>query len=391
MRKIILFLATFLIALVIQSVIWQNFDYLDEKIWADEARYIYTGDKEAFNPLVGYGHPGGPPLIITIFANVAFGVSYEDGMAGSVALLNALMIAGCTLVAYMLRPNSIWWIITAGTLMLNRLYPGATPPSGIIAPLIALLFLLGLWLYEQASRVTWPAIIMFGGLIGLGVATRSDITPAMAAPLMLLLLPRIGWKRTAVAAGTAAIVFTATNPFMWIMSPWQHLYDLFYEIHYHYANYKETHLPLLSVFLISPLSLISIGLAMAAIMMRRKMRPAVATPYLILMLVLTVALTIILMTARSQAQRYYFPLAFLWETFLPLFILHLLPRVKFSFLVTSAEHARARRLIAVALAAFLIVSQAVLIIHLYFLPQVIFVCQPQPNRWLFCEAKTKNL
>src|SRR5436190_16211555 len=232
MNKPLLFLTTFAIALIIQSLIWRNFEYVDKQIWTDEARFVQTVNPEAFNKLVGYGHPGGPVIEATIAAHMLFGVSYEVALSGSLAVLNAFIIAACALMCYILRPNTMWWFIVAGTLAVNRLYPNSTPPSGVIAPLIVLLVLLALWLYEKAGQAKTSNILLFGAIIGIAGATRSDITPAMTVPLLLILYPRLGLKNIGLIILTAAMAFWITDPFMWIMSPFQHIWDLITEVTY---------------------------------------------------------------------------------------------------------------------------------------------------------------
>ena len=384
MNKSLLFLGTFAVALIIQSLIWRNFEYVDKQIWTDEARFVQTVNPEAFNKLVGYGHPGGPVIEATIAAHMLFGVSYEIALSGSLAVVNALIIAACALMCYMLRPNTIWWFIIAGTLSVNRLYPNSTPPSGVIAPLIVLLVLLALWLYEKAGQAKTSNILIFGAIIGLAGATRSDITPAMTLPLLLILYPRLGLKNIGLIILSAIISFWLTDPFMWIMSPFQHVWDLITEVTYHYKDYPATHISPLAVLLVSPMAFISMIIAIISITQKKKLPPAIPTPFLVTLLITTIIITAVLLTARSQAPRYFFPLAFIWETLLPLFILQLLPYIKFSFLTTEKQQQKGRRLSAIVLATILIAGQAVLLIHLYFLPEVIFVCPQETNRWLFC-------
>ena len=384
MNKPTLFLGTFFVALIIQSLTWRNFEYIDKQMWIDESRYIQTGDAEAFNRRTAYGHPGGPPVIINMLAHSLLHTSYEHGLAGSLALLNAAAIAACATICYILRPQTLWWLAAAGTLTCSRLYPASTPPSAAISPLIVLIFLLALWLYEKASQVKGSHILILGATIGIAAATRTDITVAVAAPLMLLLAPRIGWKKITGTAVFAAIFFTLGNPFMWIMSPLQQVVDLFWQIQYHIVDYPATPIGLASVLLISPLAIMAIGIAVVMVLQRKKVPSSIPVPYLLTMIVITIGISIILLNARSQAPRYFFPFAFLWETFLPLFILELLPHIRFNFLAHAKDQAKAQQIAAMGVVSIVLLGQAILLIQLYFLPQVIFTCPPQGNRWINC-------
>src|SRR5690349_14437358 len=83
-----IWLGTFMVAIFIQTLMWHNFDYVDKTMWGDEAHFLEVHDPEAFNPLVAYGHPGGPPLVFTIAAHHLFNLTYTDALSGSLALLN---------------------------------------------------------------------------------------------------------------------------------------------------------------------------------------------------------------------------------------------------------------------------------------------------------------
>ena len=377
MKKSLVFLASLLTAMVVQSFIWSNFEYPDKYMWVDQARYIATKNPEAFNKFTAYGHPGTVVVEIAIIAHYLFDIPYVTASNGGLAIFNSFTIAACITLCFILRPKSTWYLVAGSLLVFNRLFMASTPPTAAASPLVVLLFLITLWLYEHAKKMrTWP-FVFWGIVAGLSASSRTDITGVIALPLLFFMAFHLSWKKIAILVSTSALAFYISNPFMWTR-PFGHMYDLVAEVHMHYADFYAIHLSLWAVLLISPLAIISIALAILIIFKRKRIPPVIAPQFLILMLAITAGISAILLTARLQSQHYFFPLAMMWETFLPLFILELLSRITSSVL---------RRLIIITIITLLIGAQITLIIHMFFLPEIIFIC-PKNSHYLFCNATT---
>lgn len=387
MKKSLVFLLALFVAFIGQGFIWTHFEYVDKSMWVDQARFIATRDPQAFNKLVAYGHPGTVAVEIAIIAHKLFGVSYTAASNGSLTVLNSLVIAVIITLCYELRPQNMWYVVVGGLLIFNRLFPASTPPTAAASPLIVLLFLVTLWLYENTKNIRSWQLVFWGIVAGLSASSRTDITGVVALPLLLFMFPRLGSKKVALMVASAALTFYITDPFMWAR-PLGHMYDLVAETHLHYANFTPSHLTLPAVLLISPLAILSIGFALVFLFGKKKLPHVLAPKFIIMMLVLTVGIGTILLTAKFQAQRYFFPLVMLWETFLPLFLLELLSYITFSFLPSGDKQVRARRLAKIAVVTLLVGGQVTMLIHLFFIPQVIFVCPPTANRWIFCVVAT---
>lgn len=315
---------------------------IDSGMWGNEAKYVLLHDSREFDFLQAYGHPGGPIIEGTVVLSSLFNFSYENSVLIFVTLFDSLIIAGICALALTLRKKSLWWIAVFGTVVLNRLYDSATPPTAVATVLVVFLCLLTLYIIENKERM-W-SLALWGGISGLAAATRADIGVFSSAVFLLLLLPSVGWRKIALIIGEAILVFVALDPFMWFM-PIRHIQDLIFKMVYHYAEFAPNHLNL-SLFIVATLlSLISMFLCIQFLLLRKKMSLPLPPFFMGALLLMTGVLYTIFFTSHYQAIRYFLPTIFIWELFLPLFIFSLIDHTQFSFAGGAGYQFRVRKIL----------------------------------------------
>jgi hypothetical protein len=75
------------------------------------------------------------------------------------------------------------------------------------------------------------------------------------------------------------------------------------------------------------------------------------------LIALTMTLYVVFLTARYQAVRYFIPIVFIWQAFLPLMLFDLVSCLRFSSLSTETVRARARQFCAALVVLLLVGSQ----------------------------------
>lgn len=361
-----IFWGTLAVSLIVQGALWRSLSFPDQSMWTEHSRHIRELDPRMFDVSV-YGHPGAPIVDGVIIAHEVFGVSYEAALPGILALIISLAIAGVCVVSYRLRPQLLWWVAAGGLLMFSPLYLTATPPAAVISPLLVLVFLFAWLLFERASNYPrwWP--LALGALLGAAGATRADISGAAALVLLFFLSSRVPKKQLVVIFGAAAGVFTVLNPFMWFM-PLQHVIGLINVMQYHYLTYEPHTLAASEALLISPLSVIGILLAVVCVWLLPTNQQIMPRRFAVALMVFTVVFAAVIFTASYQADRYFFPLAFLWETLLPLYLLSLVPKLTISFAANAKAQSAFARVSAWFVIILLVGGQALLLLNVYFLP-----------------------
>jgi hypothetical protein len=159
------------------------------------------------------------------------------------------------------------------------------------------------------------------------VATRSDIGLFCTASFILTLLftKSLTVRQAFVLGIQSFVVFCIFDPFMWFM-PIQHLKDLVYKIVYHYSDISQVTIPLYTILLMSAVSVLSMGLGIWFVFRNTKEVTPLPRVFICVLLLMTVVLYAIFLSAHSQAERYYMPILFIWEVFLPLFIFYLIDK-----------------------------------------------------------------
>ena len=354
-----LFIAAFLVACLGQGFVFFNIGILDEAFWADQARYVEAGSPEQYNPAHAYGHPGGPVILGTIAVHHLAGISYETALPVFLTLLNSIVIAAITTLCCRLRPDSLWWLPVLGMLSVDKLYAVSTPTSAVVGPLLVLLTLVTLRIVEQ-EKVSWWWLAGWSLVAGLAVATRFDVGSITTLFLFGVLTTTLRRRQLAVIAVAAFAVFVACDPYMWYM-PVHHVGDLMGRIilNYRHSTPASTPATLEPLHVVSFSALAFLGM-MLSIFGHTKVFPYRRTipRQLVLALVpLTVLLYGVYLSARCPAVRYFIPIVFIWQVFLPLQLFDLIAGLRFQSLRTEVARGRVKQLCAAVVALLLVGSQ----------------------------------
>lgn len=344
--------AIFLITLVLGCLFqWQTLTsgMTDDVMWADQARFVETGNPQEFNFLAAYGHPGGPIVEGTIMVHDVFHVDYDEAINVFLSLLGGLVIAASCTLCFLMKKDSLWWVPVFATLALSPLYNITTPPSELASLLSVFIVLLTIYLFEKGALST-RSVIFWAVVAGFFVATRIDIGCVITAACLVVLLPVWGWKRIAAALAPLFASFCFFDPFMWFM-PVQHIKDLVWKTLFHYSDIGQNYLPLPLVAKISLLAFVGIAFGLVFLFVRTKNGSPVPRRAIIVFIVMTAVLYVVFLTAHSQAERYFQPLIFLWEVFLSLFTLRFVSEMDFDFLRSEKAEIWTRQAIKVFIVA----------------------------------------
>lgn len=315
-KKIFALIFTF--SCIIQGYIWSNLQYFDENMWAYQGEYLLTNNPEAYNSNYAYGHPGGPIIEGVILIHGLIDSTNQRALHIFLTLFNSLIIASIAFFCYKLRKKTLWWIVAPLCLALNNLYIYGTPPSIVVSLLITLLSLITIYLYEKEKLQT-KDILLFGIISGLSIATRFDIGGIMTFTFIIILFKKINYKKLILLCGITGITFIIFDPFMWII-PIKHIHDIFQKIFYHYKEFNPTHLTLLQITGISGIAFLSMIFGLFFIIIKKDIISPLKKYFLNILLITTVLLYTLFLTSHYQAERYFMPMIFIWETLLPLFI-----------------------------------------------------------------------
>jgi len=323
-----IFIRAFIIASTVYAttVGWPGI--LDDTMWANQAEYVLTGDVRQFDATRAYGHPGAPIIDGTILVHAVTGISFKRSLLLFLTFFSALIIAGISLLCYFIRPKDLWWLASTLSLSFGAqfLHDYGTPPSVVASLLLVLLSLLTLWIYENNSRVQLTHYLLWGITGGLAAATRADISTLLIIVFLILLWRKTDFQKIFLMGITAIATFTIVNTFMWYM-PITHLRDIIGKALYHYAKFEPYNMPLANVFNISSFLIVSILLSLCFLVFRKKLPRVLPYDFLYALYALTTIVYTIFLTADYQATRYFLPIIFIWETFLPLFLFSLVEQV----------------------------------------------------------------
>lgn len=321
-----LFLLIFLIGLLAQSIVWRSTRFTDEEQWIMRVAQLHDdlAVGKYFNQEHYSEHPGMPVLLI---AAAAHGLTFSTptSLRIGVILLNAFSVAGIASYARLLRPTIPWWLAAAGLMLLHPLYYQASPADAVVAPLFVLIFLSILWHWEQRSSTAVSVSLLLGFSIGLALATRLHVIALSLLPWFLSLLLAVGLKRVSLILASTLTGTFVFNPLLWY-TPEQFLSAAtigqigFFSGTALQVTYQITVYDLL---LFAPLALVSLMLALASLF-KIPALSAVCRQFILTMLICTIVVFSALAYSALTSLRYVFPLIFLWETFLPLWLLQAL-------------------------------------------------------------------
>ena len=348
--------AVFLVACLGQGFVFFNIGILDEAFWSDQARYVEAGSPEQYDATRAYGHPGGPVILGTIAVHHAAGISYETALPVFLTLFNSIVIATIATLCCRLRPDSLWWLPVVGTLSVDKLYAVSTPTSAVVGPLLVLLSLVTLRIVEQ-EKVSWRWLAGWSIVAGLAVATRFDIGSITTAFLFGVLPTNLRWRQLAGLAAAVFAVFVVCDPYMWFM-PVQHVGDLLGKAALHHQTFARNRLDPGEVVSLSSLAFLGLAFTLLTQAAPGAVRKRLSPVFVWALVALTVALYGIFLSASYQAVRYFIPMVFIWQVFLPLQLLDLIAGLRFQSLRTEAAQGRAR-VICAAVVVFLLVGSQI--------------------------------
>lgn len=372
-----LFFAIFLVSLLVHFSYFRQITFADYDKWVTRTINL-SQDILTLSPHITFydanqnyrygSHPG------TTFILPA-ALLYKAGLSGSLSLLFAitfltsLLTAAITTTCRYLRPHSYWWLVVAIILFIHPLYFYGTPTNVIIGPTIALLFLLALVVYEQRKHLLSVYLVLFiSFIIGLGLSTRLHDTVFIGAPLIASMRAYVSNKRLTLMILASAFFAFILNPFLWFI-PIEYLKTVILRTSSHivYAGSPGFLLTPLWALHYTPLTIISITLAILLFVFVRKKLP-VSSPFLLTLLLITAITTGLFLTAKFQTLRYFYPLIFTWDIFLPLFLLRLSDSIRFPFITSLRYTTLARHFTRIVIMAIIVFGFGFLTIYNLILP-----------------------
>lgn len=345
----------------VQYFTWSQWSLVDRHVWEDRITLfqtqLKTGDFDASNEIYS-GHPGMSIITIGSGIQTLLHKDVRPALAITVSLLVALTITAAGITAHALRPTLPWWPVGALILTAHPLFIGTTPTNAIIAPLIALFALLILWIYEHPDKAkSWiPSIA--GAILGMAVVTRIPTTGLIALPFLVLLANKQYIRSLLIILGTGIITALILDP-LFILDPYGHINYIFFRTSLNYTEHVLIYpLTLTIIATRVPFSILSIILGVALTFRKVRTKHTPPARFIYAMLASTALLVIGIYTVRTQSIRYLIPIAFMWDVFLPLFLINLI------------SHKSVRILRPVYLLVFLALAQLSLFIHMLFIPTI---------------------
>jgi hypothetical protein len=353
-----IFIIAFLVTSIFQFLFLISLGFYDQNMWADQAKYVVIGDPKEFNAFQAYGHPGGTVIDGVVAVQKITGLSYYTSITIFLPIFNGLLAGLISVLCYLLSGEFLWSMAILGTLAGDALYESSTPPSAVAALLIVLLCLLTLYIYKKfdsQSEKEKTNFLFFWSLVsGMAVATRADIGIVSTFVFILLLKSKINWKQFLYSGLGAFLSFCVFDPFMWFM-PVKHIGDLIGKVVYHYADFAPVHLNGFYVLSFSSLLVISVFLSIILIFMRQKIYSVLPPIFTCALIIMTTFLYDIFLTAHYQAERYFMPIVFIWQVFLPIFIFTFVDHMNFDFLRNNEKENKARFFVKICVVVALII------------------------------------
>ena len=318
-----IFWGTLLIGFVLQTLLRvTGIFHLDHLMWSSQIQYYLSHDIREFDFYTAYGHPGGTVIELGVLFSLIPGCSYNIALAIGISLLIATATAGCTVLCFVLHRNTYWWFAAACTLLINRMYLNATPPTAGVMPLIVFIILFAWWLWETDVKHLRRLHFLLGAVMGIAAATRLDCSLLVNTSVFIMLCYRYGRKVALPTISGAVIGFIGADPFMWFM-PVQHIQDLIHKFTMHYAHFRrEKDDP---VFFADALWLSAMSVIFWLILLRQRLKVRVIPlPVMMTTSGISVIAIAVIFLSKFGTARYLFPLIIVWEVYLPLFIIKLL-------------------------------------------------------------------
>lgn len=222
----VIVLFTLVLVFSAQGIIWKNLLIIDGVPWTVAVSNAQGWDFPAEGEFT-YGYPG-MSLLLPAAGIVDVVGKPEYALRTVMPLLTTLAATIAVVVAYLLRPRSVWWFFVAWLYAFGSQVASATPPSGLMVAFLPVLVLLSLLAYERA-RPGIPLLAGIGAWSGLMLVTRLDMAVPFVAAATLLLSTRRALALYVVPL-VALNVFLLLNPSFWIESPIGYLSGTFAKI-----------------------------------------------------------------------------------------------------------------------------------------------------------------
>ena len=319
LRTAVVFASVLAVALLVQTTLWLSFPIADESWWAPDAAKLAAGTTLTPSD-VSYVHPGTTILYPTA-ALIHGGVEPKTALRLVMAAFAALCIALASAVAYRLRPQNLWWLMTALILIPDLRLLHGTPPS-TAAALLTVVFVL-LFMYARATRhsAQYRPMVYLGIFSGLLLATRFDtgaFVLVTAAPFLLYMFR----LRVLVLLACAALVFAASNPHLWV-EPVAYLASIPKQV---FANTTLVGIDILVPFLLTfPFAILSICVSLAVVYRQffhsRDNDVHIPLGVYLWFLGATLLFTALLAPLAFHPIRYYMPFYLTWDILFPLSLL----------------------------------------------------------------------
>lgn len=348
-----LFLAIFLVSFLMQSSYFRMMPFIDNDKWVSRtinlSQDIFTRPvhlnfyDENNNPRYS-PHPGTTITLLSALLHKS-GLSGQASLIFAITLLTSLLAASIASVCHYLRPHSPWWLVAAIIIIIHPLYFYSTPTNAIIGPVTALLFLLALTVYEKRSQPISLSLTSFiSFVVGLGLSTRIHDTVFIAAPLFAFIGAYISTRRLLLMMAASALFAILLNPFYWFV-PIEFIKGAILRTSSSiiYTGFPGFHLTPLWALYYTPLTIISIVLAVMFFIYARPKLP-LSAPFLLTLFLITAATIGLFVSVKSQTLRYLYPLIFTWDILLPLFLLRLSDQIHFPFITNARYLVLARQL-----------------------------------------------
>lgn len=331
-KATLIFLGVFLTSLLVQGHVWSTSDYVDNKLWVPAVAQLATSTLPTPDQPT-YGYPA-TTLLLPGSMLVRQGIAPRPATTTTIVVLLSLFIALAALVAYLLRPQSPWWLAVAAIMVLSRVYPDATPPSALATASIPLICLLVLYAYQHRKE-SLPFIAL--GLVGgVSLATRIDITTLVLGFGLLFLCLR-SFKKTVLSGVIALATFCAVDPYMYT-HPIAHVLAIYAKIH-SFSNSGPIGWPFKRLIKTFPLAFLTFVLGIVLLGAHKLVRPL--RSYLIWVITITVVIFGILLSSFAHPDWYFFPLLMTWQILSPVLLFVLIEgdhsdKKLFGLLPTSA-------------------------------------------------------
>ncbi|MBI5457532.1 hypothetical protein HY971_02285 [Candidatus Kaiserbacteria bacterium] len=317
-RTALVFFAVLGVGLAVQIVFWLTFPVADENWWATDAAKIAVGTPLTSED-VTYVHPG-TTIIYPMAGLIYEGANPRTAVRIVMAEFAAICIAIVSALAYILRPQSLWWLATALILVPDLRLLHGTPPSTAAALLTVVFVLLLLYAGKTRHLGGYKPMLYLGICSGFLLATRVD-TGAFLLATSLPFLVYMFRQRVLVLFLTTMLTLFALDPYMWT-DPVAYLSSIPEQM---FANKALVGIEILIPFLLTfPFAILSVAVSLIVVC-RQFFRPGdsearVPLDVYFWFLGATALFTALLAPLAFHPIRYFMPFYLAWDILLPLWL-----------------------------------------------------------------------